>query len=42
VLASGNITGIEEDPTTTLYGYSGGAFAGQWVSSEPKEELKEF
>jgi hypothetical protein len=32
VLNSANVTGIERDPIITLYGYSGGAFAGQWVS----------
>jgi Secretory lipase len=33
VLNSANVTGIEKDPIITLYGYSGGAFAGQWVGS---------
>jgi len=32
VLNSGSITGIKEDPIITLYGYSGGAFAGQWAA----------
>jgi hypothetical protein len=33
VLNTANITGIEKDPIITLYGYSGGAFAGEYVSS---------
>jgi hypothetical protein len=33
VLNTAHVTGIAKDPTITLYGYSGGAFAGQYVSS---------
>ncbi|KAF2429700.1 LIP-domain-containing protein [Tothia fuscella] len=32
VRASGNITGISDDPTVSLYGYSGGASAAGWAT----------
>jgi Secretory lipase len=31
VWSSGNFTGIDQKPLTTLYGYSGGAVASGWV-----------
>jgi hypothetical protein len=39
VLNSASVTGIEKDPIITLYGYSGGAFAGEYVSPRPGYEF---
>ncbi|KAF2398657.1 LIP-domain-containing protein [Trichodelitschia bisporula] len=32
VKQSGNITGLNPDPITTMYGYSGGALTGSWTT----------